>query len=57
MTKKHFIKIAAALASIRPDQDTEAYDEWQRVRETLIEVFIDLNPRFDQSRFINATEN
>lgn len=54
--RRHYEDIASALASARPDRPTRDYLGWFNVRERLIRLFEQDNPRFDSVRFQRATE-
>ena len=60
MTKKHFIKIAQILKnqrlSIQGIDDNQYENLISNIENQLINVFVDDNPRFDISRFRQATQ-
>lgn len=60
MTKKHFIQIARILKnqrlSIQGIEDNQFENLISNIENQLINVFVDDNPRFDISRFRQATQ-
>jgi hypothetical protein len=60
MTKKHFIAIARILKnqrlSIQGIEDNQFENLISNIENQLINVFVDDNPRFDISRFRQATQ-
>ena len=54
MTKKHFIKIAAAMEKIYESGDFDERAGIRRAIYALSEVFKEENPRFDEQRFEDA---
>lgn len=56
MTKKHFIKIAAAIG-LQVEQwaeGTEGHDTLRELADDLCDIFKRINPRFDKDRFMAA---
>lgn len=60
MTKKHFIAIARILKnqrlSIQGIEDNQFENLISNIENQLINVFVDDNPRFDISKFKQATQ-
>jgi hypothetical protein len=58
MTKKYFIKLAEALREARPkDWDNSAEGVyWRSLRQAIVVVCAEDNPRFDRARFYAWTE-
>ena len=55
MTRKDYIKLAAALAYTRPDEDNRTPERvWSDVVDIIGDVLKKDNPRFDRGRFIDA---
>lgn len=55
MTKKHFILLAAALKSAKPDPTWRGhYDQWQKDVETIAEALKSTNSLFNEIRFLEA---
>lgn len=58
MTKKHFIALANALKSVRPDKsDYKAWDQWQNTVGAVASVCEQQNAAFNRSTFYKACEN
>lgn len=56
MTKKHFIKLAALMANVRPEESDRArFADWVEFRAELMLLLKEFNPRFDKAKFIEAT--
>lgn len=63
MTKKHFKRLAAALAASRPPSpknNEEArwwqWDQWNRDSEAIAQACYEMNPKFEFRRFYKATD-
>lgn len=69
MTRRDYVALAGALASVRPDPvvsewngtvntftDQIARERWTRTRDAIADVLRADNPRFDRERFNAATE-
>ena len=56
MTKKHYERIAKALAAIRPSENqAQERDMWNTCRYTIAECMAEDNPRFVKQVFYIAT--
>lgn len=51
MSKKHFIKVAKVIRAVIDHKHPQPAE---LIAENLAEIFADLNPRFDRSRFLAA---
>ena len=57
MTRKHFERIAAALASVRPSFSTDptaSLSQWVDTVQAICDMLARENPRFDRARFVDA---
>lgn len=50
--RRHYRKIAEALAGVRPYQIGLVREEWDAVCRAFIRTFSEDNPRFDRERFL-----
>ena len=57
MTRKHYVALAAALASNRPlEGQPQAVEQWQTDCQRIADALASDNSRFNRSRFIGACE-
>lgn len=56
MTRKDYVKLAAALASVRPVgvPNYPKFYRWDLVVAAIGDTLADDNPRFDRARFVEA---
>ena len=58
MTKKHFVALAKAFASVKPDPYLGAgiWSQWKRDVSVVSSACAEQNTRFDRTRFLKACE-
>jgi hypothetical protein len=57
MSRKHYVALAAALASNRPlEGQPQAVEQWTTDCKRIADALASDNPRFDRDRFIGACE-
>jgi hypothetical protein len=55
MTKRHFIRLASLLRSIKPTSgQTDQYKQWEDTVYAIAGLCGSFNPRFDRTRFVDA---
>jgi hypothetical protein len=53
MTKRHFIRLASLLHSIKPTSEQQ-YKQWEETVYAIAGLCGSFNPRFDRTRFVDA---